>query len=59
MKVIKHGDVLRFTCHACGAEYVAGVHEARDCGFYIDAECPDCGTVNRAKETAEAEESDK
>ena len=57
MKVIKHGQVLRFTCTACGAEYVAGVHEARDCGFYIDAECPDCGTVNKAKETAE--ESDK
>ena len=59
MKAIKHGQVLRFACTACGAEYVAGIHEARNCGFFYDAACPDCGTVNEAKETEEAEESDK
>lgn len=57
MKVIKHGTVLRFACTACGAEYVAGVHEARNLGFFKDAECPDCGTVNKAKEPEE--EADK
>lgn len=59
MKVIKHGKILRFTCYACEAEYVAGIIEATNCGFFYEAACPDCGRVNKAKEAEEAEEAEE
>ena len=60
MKVIEHGETLEFECTGCGCKYVAGKNEVRDCGFYVDAECPECGTTNKPKargknETAELE----
>ena len=46
MKVIAHGKVYEFTCKGCGCRYAAGANEVRDCGFYLSASCPECGTVN-------------
>ena len=45
MKIIKHGEVIRFTCPVCGCEYMAREEETYkkpdDPGYY--AVCPDCG----------------
>ena len=45
MKIIKHGEVIRFTCPVCGCEYMAREEET-----YKKPEepeyftvCPDCG----------------
>ncbi len=47
MKVIKHGEVLEFTCAGCGCRYAAGRKEVCDAGFYLHVGCPECGTDNR------------
>lgn len=47
MKVIEHGKVFQFECSACGCKYSAGVNETRDCGFYRESVCPECGTLNK------------
>ena len=50
MKITKSGEIYKFICEGCGCEYVAGVNEVRNCGFYVDTQCPECGTVNKYKE---------
>lgn len=45
MKVIKHGEVIRFTCPVCGCEYMAREEETykkpEEPEYYTV--CPDCG----------------
>lgn len=49
MKVIKHGRVIIFDCKLCGCRYAAGANETTDCGFFLKAICPECGSVNEYK----------
>lgn len=45
MKVIKHGEVIKFVCPVCSCEFMAREEETykkpEDPGYY--AVCPDCG----------------
>ena len=45
MKVIKHGEVIKFVCPVCSCEFMAREEETYkkpdDPGYY--AVCPDCG----------------
>ena len=56
MKVIRHGEVVRFKCAVCGCRYVAGINEVTNCGFYLRADCPECGSWNKQYDGSEEEE---
>ena len=56
MKVIRHGEVVRFKCAVCGCGYVAGINEVTNCGFYLRADCPECGSWNKQYDGSEEED---
>ena len=43
MKILTHGNVIRFQCESCGCEFLMGEKKTENLGFYLRAVCPECG----------------
>lgn len=45
MRVTKPGEIVKFSCGACGCEFVAGINTAKtnDKGENYYCHCPTCG----------------
>lgn len=60
MKILVKGEILKFKCASCNCEYITGINEARNCGFFRDAECPECGTRNAySREDSDQDHAEK
>ena len=57
MRIIKHGNVYKFSCNVCGCQWEAGENECTpNIGYGIMCDCPDCGK-SRLIKFADYEES--
>ena len=68
MRIIKHGNVMRFKCDACGCEFVANKDECKKQPKYSECmmtgtyeyyyHCPECGKRIQGHEVRAPEVND-